>query len=635
MSLLLPLGLLGLAGIGVLLLIYLLRPNYQQKVVSSTYLWKLSLKRRKKKLPISRLRNILLIICQVLIVIACALILAKPATAVDARLNGEKVIVIDASASMRVGDYEDNRFERAVKEATELSNRTLSAGGLVSVILAGDQATTIAQRLGVEGREDLLVSFDNLLKEDACTYGAADIDGAMVIAGEICAGNATAEVVLYTGKRYLNPNGVTVVDVSKEEEWNAAILDVHADNVENRYEFSADVASYGAGNKIGVTCIVHNYNFSNNNLQQTVEVPLEMDGEETVSFKFMDGENREMLISSYEYVEFRLDADDDLPEDNVFNLYGGEKQTIKVEYVSAVRRSYFQVVVRSLRYAVSSRWNIEIDEKDASNYSLEGYDFYIFEQMTPSYLPTDGVVWLMNPTGVPEGGEFVLGGNVTRAEGKYLTAGEAHPVMDDKVIPEEILITRYTQVESYADYIPLMYCDDDPVVLLRNSVDNATNVARKVILVTFGFDRSDLSLNQSFAMLFLHTFDYFIPSTVKQYSANANESVQLNARGTELTVESGQGERWTLKEFPASFRFTVPGYYGFSQTLLSGVEISEDFYVRIPKEECNINRTVDVLKSPDITTERMTRNADLLIWFAIALEVLLFAEWFLHTRERI
>ena len=111
--------------------------------------------------------------------------------------------------------------------------------------------------------------------------------------------------------------------------------------------------------------------------------------------------------------------------------------------------------------------------------------------------------------------------------------------------------------------------------------------------------------------------------------------MQLNARGTELTVESGQGERWTLKEFPASFRFTVPGYYGFSQTLLSGVEISEDFYVRIPKEECNINRTVDVLKSPDITTERMTRNADLLIWFAIALEVLLFAEWFLHTRERI
>ena len=99
MSLLLPLGLLGLAGIGVLLLIYLLRPNYQQKVVSSTYLWKLSLKRRKKKLPISRLRNILLIICQVLIVVACALILAKPATAVDARLNGEKVIVIDASAA--------------------------------------------------------------------------------------------------------------------------------------------------------------------------------------------------------------------------------------------------------------------------------------------------------------------------------------------------------------------------------------------------------------------------------------------------------------------------------------------------------------------------------------------------------
>ena len=61
MSILLPLGLLGLIGIAVLILIYILKPNYQQKLVSSTYIWELSLKYRKKKIPVSRLRNLIIL----------------------------------------------------------------------------------------------------------------------------------------------------------------------------------------------------------------------------------------------------------------------------------------------------------------------------------------------------------------------------------------------------------------------------------------------------------------------------------------------------------------------------------------------------------------------------------------------
>ena len=61
MSWLTPIGFLGLIGLIVLLIIYLIKPNYQTKQISSTFVWKLSLKYRKKKLPISKLRNILLV----------------------------------------------------------------------------------------------------------------------------------------------------------------------------------------------------------------------------------------------------------------------------------------------------------------------------------------------------------------------------------------------------------------------------------------------------------------------------------------------------------------------------------------------------------------------------------------------
>ena len=78
MSWLTPLGFLGFIGLLILLLIYILKPNYQIKFISTTHVWRLSLKYRKKKLPISKLRNMLLILCQILIISACAFILAQP-----------------------------------------------------------------------------------------------------------------------------------------------------------------------------------------------------------------------------------------------------------------------------------------------------------------------------------------------------------------------------------------------------------------------------------------------------------------------------------------------------------------------------------------------------------------------------
>ena len=44
MSWLTPLGFLGLIGLIALILIYIIKPNYQQKLISTTYIWKLSLK---------------------------------------------------------------------------------------------------------------------------------------------------------------------------------------------------------------------------------------------------------------------------------------------------------------------------------------------------------------------------------------------------------------------------------------------------------------------------------------------------------------------------------------------------------------------------------------------------------------
>ena len=81
MSWLTPLGFLGFIGLIILIIIYIIKPNYQNKIISSTFIWKLSLKLKKKKIPINTLRNVLLFICQVLVISMAAMILARPVIA--------------------------------------------------------------------------------------------------------------------------------------------------------------------------------------------------------------------------------------------------------------------------------------------------------------------------------------------------------------------------------------------------------------------------------------------------------------------------------------------------------------------------------------------------------------------------
>ena len=154
---LIPLGLLGLLGIVALILIYIIKPNFQQKLLSSTFLWRLSLKFKKKKIPLSRLRNILLIACQVLIITAIAAILAKTIHVLKEKATQpEVVLVIDSSASMRAGTEESTRYERAVEAAVRQAGETFDRDGIVSVILAGNDNRFLVERAYADSRDSVV-----------------------------------------------------------------------------------------------------------------------------------------------------------------------------------------------------------------------------------------------------------------------------------------------------------------------------------------------------------------------------------------------------------------------------------------------------------------------------------------------
>lgn len=632
MSILTPLGFLGLIAIVALIVIYLLKPNYQQKVISSTYVWKLSLKYKKKRVPISRLRNILLLICQLLILVSCALILAQPFIAAEKSENQpEAIAIIDASANMRAAYNGETRFERAVEEVRQLAADLAQRNGRISVIIADEAPYYLDQRSGADLIETVNTHLDELVDLNAgvndrtlkCSYTSGDIDAAIELAEIVLNENNNAEVVFYTATEYINTGSVRVVSVAVEGEWNAAVLNASSVLEENYYSFTAEVACYNRNTDLWLICEVNGINGTDSSLTMKMNVRCSDNEAVTVTF---NTQNSEKPVYSFESAFIHFEEDDSFPEDNSFYLYDGEKPTIKIQYYSSKPNNFFYGMMTALKENYRSVWSITIKEvPQGGTPELSGYDFYIFEHEMPSELPTDGVVLLVDPNSSPAGSGITLGGTVS---GDFTFApGEEHDItryLDALTIS----VTKYTRITSYTDdYIPLIYCGGEPVFLVKDEP------LSKVAVLSFSVNNSTHAVLPAFPIMLANMFEYFFPVTVESHAFEVGDTVTLNSRGTSLIV-SGPSGTFTAESFPYEYRLTVPGAYTLSQTPLSGQVVIERIFVKIPAIESNIAREEDVLINPSYEEKKAVVDKDLLVYLAAALVALLFIEWFLHSREQ-
>ena len=88
-----------------------------------------------------------------------------------------------------------------------------------------------------------------------------------------------------------------------------------------------------------------------------------------------------------------------------------------------------------------------------------------------------------------------------------------------------------------------------------------------------------------------------------------------------------------LEEFPATLTLNLPGTYDLTQTTYFGKLISESIYVRIPASESNIRAARDGIAEPYRVDINKDFYKDLLVYFALALVIIEFFEWFLKSRE--
>ena len=655
MTLLTPLGLLGLISIIVLIIIYIIKPNYQQKMISSTLIWKLSLKYRKKKIPVSKLRNLLLILCQILILTSCALILAQPSKILKSEVEVPEVIaIIDSSASMRTEYDGDTRFVRAINEVLDKADDVFAQDGIVTVILADDTPSYLVQGLRAGNKKQLLDALEPLKVDyTACAFGSSDVEGALALCEEIVYDNPAAKIMLYTDTEYAYvPENIEVVDVCNENEWNAAILDAVAEYNDGTYTFYIDVACYGRDQELLLYVEVQGANAADSTDvggDIKFSIPVYCDSELTKRVVLInedlyqeDADTDENVIyhrisetdkiSSYQTVVIKVDEndaiDDSFIDDNNFNLYNGQKEVLRIQYASARSNPFFVSILDTLTSVYQDRWDIQVTElRSDTEAAITGFDLYIFEHIVPKTMPTDGAVFLVNPSDAPVGSGLTVHDERSYPKNISLTEEDAeHPLMNN-ITADDITVSLIRHISYDASYQPLMSCDTLPALLVK------AEEGERVVVMPFSLHYSNLAILKDFPLLMYNMFEYFFPITVSGSSFEVNENISLNARGNELYVSFGDDNTEMYNQFPCTLKLNMPGTYVLTQTTFAGKDVTESIYVKIPEKESNIWGVEEALSDPYTNLEQEDFFKDLLLYVAIALVTLLFAEWWLKGQD--
>ncbi len=668
-------GLWGLIGIPILILIYVLKRRYREETVSSTFLWRRSLQYMKRRFPWS-LRNSILLLLQILTIVLASLVLARPS--IVSWKTGEVIAIVDGSASMMSEDHQGRtRFDRALAKIEELAEDA-DANHRVTVIVAGDTATTHVFRS--DTYYDIMRGITGL----SCTYSDADIEGALRLAEYAQESNTEAEIRFYTDKEYEYTDGVKIVDMT-DNEWNVAALGLDAQENGGIWEFTGRVASYGDDVNINATLYVDGEHVSSKKVTCK-------DGEvTTVDFRDLEKYNFQYAQM---FVKLADGEEDALAEDNSFTYYNNVKvrKKIQVTYGPGMKDQFLDSALRSIRnVSVSSvqvkalddtgKYEKLTDEKNnpiVSSVKTSGYDLYVYVGILPREMPSDGAVWIMNPPQIEntEGGSNTIVEmppeipvSFDRVHTYPLGGGTSGKVNGYSVIPNTLSDERFSalstglslqdvKVGSYApivlgensSYVPLLYCDEDHVVLAGSIHDDF----RRVLVMSIS--ASNLSTQMAdYILLMTNMVAFSCPDYIDAgaYDVGETANIVMPTGAKKITIKWFQEARnedekseWiilnVLDAQNMTYTFTKPGNYTFEVGLEREVEGAIDdtqvqtlqCFARVAETDSNIYGEEASIEAFPLPEGLVTEFEPVEIWeyLLILLFIILTAEWWVYYR---
>ncbi len=597
-----PAGLWLLLGIPVLIIIYLIKAQHEDYPVSSTYIWKLSSRFMKKRLPMQKIKKILTFVMQLLMIVAVSLIAARPAI-----VNGEScdyIAIIDASASMQIRDENGtSRFEYAIAKALELTDE-ITNGHTVSIILASDSASYLVQ--GSKSVNEVKLALSNA----NCTYSECDAEEAISLAQLMCDRSNNAEVIFYTDCEYAEVENISIINLNQNE-WNVALESLSAKKDGKNIVFNGTLTSY--------------------NKDVSVTVGLKIDGS-TVDAQIVEcvsGQSTEIIftsenVSSYDTAEIYIESEDGLKADNSYAICRKSDRTYGVLLVSE-SPLYLESALKALG-------NCEVTVVSSlAEAELTGQDLYVFDGISPEEYPTDGSVLVFGTDHLPDG--LTANSTSTSAVALSMNSNLQSDIYEGLSFSGTV-VTNYASLLGNAVWEFLLYCGDDAVLATQKQ-----NSGLHFTVASFDLHDSNWPMQTDFVLFVRNIVEYSVPGMLKDTDYTAGETIALTVMPAteQLYIELPNESIKVLSTAGETCTYTANdiGIYTAVMTTVDGGEYV-DFFVHLLEGEVTKN-SGNVLKiqlpsDTDVSSDEAV--SEMWFWIAVVMLLIVLLEWGWYYHEQ-
>lgn len=611
MSFLYPLGLIGLIGVPLLILIYILRSKYNEQTVPSTYLWTLSERFFKRRNPLSGLTGIISLILQILTVIIVSLAIARPIFVVPDSAS-EYCFIIDGSGSMNTNSDGKTGFDRAKEYIGDAIDSARLGSSYTLISVSGD-TSVIYERI-----QDKDVAKD-LLSDLECSDGPSEYNDALAAAQKYFEENTSTLVYFVTDKDYESHKNVEIVNVSSQKTVNYGITGAWGSLTDGVLYTGATVTSY--------------------NLDATLEVQLYVNGSDraakktTVSLKAGESAPVELSCNATSYDSFKLviTNSDDLAADNEIISYNVSSEESYSILVVSETPFFFEAVFDALTDSV-------VDTVSPDEYNGQGgYGLYVFHSYTPDRLP-DAAVWLVNSSeSVDKSGFGIRGIIETETPGELVksssTASQARKLLAG-VEGRDIYISEYVKYSGmYTQFTTLFFFDSNPMILA-----GVNGLGNREVVFAFDLHKSDLALSTDFTPLISNLLEYSCPALVDRSDYLCGEDLNINITANidsvKVTSPNGAENYIDTSTDIGVLSLDKVGTYTLVFTV-AGEQKTYQIYAAAPVSESNpADVGTDFSLVGEQTYEYTDGQYDPLVVLFIMLAIVFMADWMVYCYEK-
>lgn len=591
-----PLALLSLLGLIPIIIMYLLKKQHEDVYISSNYLWQRAIKDIEANKPWQKLKKNLLLILQLVIFTVLALALSKPYIFSDGLGDGNLVIVIDTSASMKANYNKSTRLETAKEEVKGIIDN-LSPESSLTLISMDKSPKVIASSTNDK----------NLLKSRLASIRASDASDNMgetlSLLRAITKEDENTRIILYTDKPVDHDIDNMMVEVITSQVSNIAIDNIGHSHRDGSISILVTVTNY-SDSPLSSDLII----YGDNNIIDVREIHLE--GNESKDIYFYN------LPTDIRIITAELDAEDDFSADNLRYHVISKNEINRV--LLATESNVF------LEKALSISEGVELYKTKDILEDLSGYDLYVFDSILPKNLPRDGNIVIFNP---PLNGNFHIKNMITSGELKFY---------EDELFQYVDLDFYIRQVKSFdapSWAAPIIEIDGE-VIGIKGQRDN-----QRFIVLGFDLKDTDLPLRVDFPIFVQNILEY----SLKAYSQEettmlSGERVNINTspRAKEVYIINPNGEKTKIgPPFPlAPFEDSlIEGIYLIQQIVEDDV-IEDYFAVNIDtKNESLVHyENHEENKNINIKTGNVQRSKSLTKILLLIAITFLTIEWVVYRR---